>query len=463
MKNSKTTNKRILSGGRGMLKAAVLVSAILLILVFALACKEEVINTIVNVDTPTPAFIPTIPPKDTPAPTDTPAPEVTAEPTEEPTPEVTETPEPTEEPTPVPATPTPVPLTPTPVPATSEPTSVPGSATASMVFVGDLMCLSMQQRGAMSQGAGLYEYDFRPTFEYVRYILNRADCAVGNLETVLSPSSPYSTQLYQFENGMPNLNGPQLYLMGVKYAGFDALVMANNHCLDGGITGIEETLTAVENYGFAHTGLFRSESEKRYTMLTVKGIKVALLSYSEFFNYRESLVADRPYMINKYSEAAVKNDVAAAKAAGAELVVAYNHWGAEDTHVPTQTVRQHAQQMANAGVDVILGSHSHAVQPSVWLTAADGRRVLCVYSMGNFVSSMDGQMANDTFITEIRIKREGAKVRVVEEYYHPVKVFTTLEGKWFVAVPTKEVWMPSIQYELDQAHERIMNIIMSER
>ena len=456
MEKREKNMKKSLKPAGNRLRVFALIAALLLLLACALACKEEeLINTLVDVDTPTPAFIPTPVPTATPVPTDTPEPEQTPEFSEEPSEE------PTEEPTEEPATELPV-LTPTPEPEATA-TPVPSSATASMMFVGDLMCLSMQQRGALSQANSGLEYDFRPSFEYVRYILNKADCAVGNLETVLSPSSPYSTQLYQFENGMPNLNAPPLYLMGVKYAGFDALVMANNHCLDAGVLGIEETLTAVENYGFKHTGLFRSESEKRFVMLNVKGIKVALLSYSEFFNYRESLVADRPYMINKYSEEKVRRDVASAKAAGAELVVAYNHWGAENTHEPTWAVRQHAQQMANAGVDVILGSHSHTVQPSVWLTASDGRKVLCVYSMGNFISSMDGQMANDTFITEIRIKRENGRVKVAEEYYYPVKVFTSLEGKWFVGVPTKDIWMPYVQYELDQAHERIMRVIMSER
>lgn len=436
-------------------RIAAFFAVILLIMTCALACKRDgLINTIVDVDIPTPVFIPTQVPSASPVQSSAPDPEQTPEWSENP--ELSEDPSPEFSETPLPV------LTPTPEP---EPTAtpIPASASASMMFAGDLMCLSRQQRAAMSQSDGSFEYDFRPSFEYVRYILNNADCAVGNLETVLSPSSPYATQLYEFDNGMPNLNGPQLYLMGVKYSGFDALVMANNHCLDAGITGIEETLTAVETYGFAHTGLFRSANEKRYAMLNVKGIKVALLSYSEFFNSRDHLVADRPYMISKYSEDAVKRDVAAAKADGAELVVAYNHWGAENTHQPTATVRQHAQQMANAGVDVIIGSHSHAVQPSAWLTASDGRKVLCVYSMGNFISSMEGEMANDTYITEIRIVRENGKVRVAEEYYYPVKVFASLEGKGYVGVPTRDIWMPAVRDELDRAHERIMKIVMSER
>lgn len=112
-------------------------------------------------------------------------------------------------------------------------------------------------------------------------------------------------------------------------------------------------------------------------------------------------------MINTYSKERIAEDIAAARAAGAELIVAYNHWGAEHTHQPTPKVVTHAQEMADAGVDIIIGSHSHAVQPVVWLTAADGRQVLCAYSMGNFVSSMGRSTANDTFIAEIGIVREG--------------------------------------------------------
>lgn len=82
-------------------------------------------------------------------------------------------------------------------------------------------------------------------------------------------------------------------------------------------------------------------------------------------------------MINTYSKERIAEDIAAARAAGAELIVAYNHWGAEHTHQPTPKVVTHAQEMADAGVDIIIGSHSHAVQPVVWLTAADGRQVLC--------------------------------------------------------------------------------------
>ena len=368
---------------------------------------------------------------DTPAPTA----QLTTSPTAEPTPE------PTAEPTP-------------------EPTPAPVHAT--LMFVGDLMCLSSQQRGAKQQAGGS-GYDFSPSFAYVREVFNNADCVIGNLETSLSHSWPYATEQRNI-GGMPNCNGPKQYLGALKFAGFDALVLANNHCCDAGVQGIIETTQAVEEYGFPYTGLFREKDAQRFVILDVKGIKVGLLSYAEFYNSKDKAVREAgcEYMINTYSKERIAEDIAAARAAGAELIVAYNHWGAEHTHQPTPKVVTHAQEMADAGVDIIIGSHSHAVQPVVWLTAADGRQVLCAYSMGNFVSSMGRSTANDTFIAEIGIVREGGSVRVESEKYHPCRVFPQLKGYWYVVVPTNVTIVNSIIPQLKAAEERITAIVNPE-
>ena len=368
---------------------------------------------------------------------DTPAP--TAQPTTLPTAEPT--PEPTAEPTP-------------------EPTPAPVHAT--LMFVGDLMCLSSQQRGAKQQAGGS-GYDFSPSFAYVREVFNNADCVIGNLETSLSHSWPYATEQRNI-GGMPNCNGPKQYLGALKFAGFDALVLANNHCCDAGVQGIIETTQAVEEYGFPYTGLFREKDAQRFVILDVKGIKVGLLSYAEFYNSKDKAVREAgcEYMINTYSKERIAEDIAAARAAGAELIVAYNHWGAEHTHQPTPKVVTHAQEMADAGVDIIIGSHSHAVQPVVWLTAADGRQVLCAYSMGNFVSSMGRSTANDTFIAEVGIVREGGSVRVESEKYHPCRVFPQLKGYWYVVVPTNVTIVNNIIPQLKAAEERITAIVNPE-
>ena len=169
-------------------------------------------------------------------------------------------------------------------------------------------------------------------------------------------------------------------------------------------------------------------------------------------------------MINTYSAEVCRRDVEAAKADGAELIVAYNHWGAEHTNKPTDKVRRHAQEMADAGVDLIIGSHSHSMQPIVWLTAADGRRVYCCYSLGNFVSSMGRETAKDTVIVELDLHRSGdGSISVTEETLHTCRVFPSLNGKAWVVVPTDTTLYSSIRSELEAAERRILSIILSER
>lgn len=334
------------------------------------------------------------------------------------------------------------------------------------MFVGDLMCLSGQQYVASKQASEGAKYDFRPSFEYVKPILSRADCAVGNLESVISSSSPYASQQKDI-GGMPNCNGPKAFLQALKYAGFDALALANNHCCDAGVKGIEETLDAIDEYGFKYTGLFRSESAKRYTMLNVKGIKVALLSYTEFYNGKNGPIvnAGRSYMLNTYSKDRMCRDVNAARNAGAELVVVYEHWGREHTHSPIDKQRQHAQELADAGVDIICGSHSHCMQPCKWITSSSGKKVLLMYSMGNFVSSMGQDAANDTVIVEVKITRESnGAVHAVSEKLHPCRVLYTFNGKGFVVMPTsKKDEYSSIRSQLTAAEQRILSVLNSER
>lgn len=406
-----------------------------------------------------PTADPTAAPTEAPTPSPTTAPTAVpaAVPTEAPTEAWTEAPTetPTEAPTPTPK-PTPKPT------ATPKPTEEQSSG-VTLVFAGDLMCLSAQQYAAQSQAGG-HGYDFSPSFEYVKRIISGADFAMANLESTLSDSSPYAAQEPNI-GGMPNCNGPKDFLAGVRYAGFDAVALANNHCCDAGLEGITDTISAVSEYGLKHTGLFRTQSERRYLLVTVKGVKIGILSYAEFFNGKDGPIheAGCSYMLNLYSKKTMERDVAAARSAGAEFIIVFEHWGREHVAEPTELQRTHAQQMADAGVDIIVGSHSHCLQPTVWLTGRGGNRTLCMYSLGNFVSSMSRLEANDTALARIKIKRASGGVKIVGETYTPCRVIPTLNGKRFVVLPTSDTSFPQLRAELDAAERRITAVLFSER
>ena len=349
---------------------------------------------------------------------------------------------------------------PTPEP-TPIPTPTPEPVEASLMFVGDLMCLGPQQRQAQ-YAAGGSGYDFSPSFRFVKPVLESADCAFGNLETALSTSWPLTKDLPRL-NDSPNCNGPKEYLEAVRWAGIDVLALANNHICDGGEAGVRETLDALDEYGLSYSGAFRSESEKRYLIVDVKGIRIGFLSYAESYYGKAGRVNDAAYMLNQFTEEKVTADIAAAKAEGAELIVVFVHWGHEFISDPPNEVRwEHARMFANAGADIIIGGHSHTVQPREWIETEDGRRVLCMYSLSNFISSMSREGCRDTFIAEIRLRREfGGSVEITEEIYHPCIIVTGAGGGYYVTVPTENTELTYLRGELDRAYERIMSILLS--
>ncbi|MDE6983175.1 MAG: CapA family protein, partial [Lachnospiraceae bacterium] len=71
----------------------------------------------------------------------------------------------------------------------------------------------------------------------------------------------------------------------------------------------------------------------------------------------------------------------------ADVVVVCPHWGTEYADTPSSYQETFAMQMTAAGADVIIGTHPHVVQPITWITAENGNRALCYYSLGNYVST----------------------------------------------------------------------------
>lgn len=175
------------------------------------------------------------------------------------------------------------------------------------------------------------------------------------------------------EGGGYHCNAPASYLDAIRYAGFDVLVNANNHNCDSAVMGLMDTLDALDERGFMHTGTFRSESDDRVLYVKVNGIKLAILSYATYFNKIEGNFTQlgQDVLLNVYSAQRAQKDIAAAREKGAEFVLVYIHWGKEYTHKVGEQQLSWAQELADAGADYIVGSHPHALQPYRVMTAQD--------------------------------------------------------------------------------------------
>ena len=280
--------------------------------------------------------------------------------------------------------------------------------------VGDLMMHARQLRIAKQSDGS---YDFHPQFALAAQSLADADYTIANLETTVGR---YKDMDY---SGYPRFNAPEAYLEAVRDCGVDFLTLANNHMLDRYGGGMKKTVTLVEQYGFDHGGANRSQKEKdRPVVVDVNGVRLGMLCYTEMTNDMEDHCEKyvRTYGINYLKKADIPGDVKKLRAAGAEVIIAMPHWGSEYNRKPDGDVRTLARKMVAAGVDVILGSHPHVVQPIALVEAedADGnRRVgLVAYSLGNFISNMTKPDTDSGIILDftLREKDEGDGFEIVD-------------------------------------------------
>jgi poly-gamma-glutamate synthesis protein (capsule biosynthesis protein) len=363
-------------------------------------------------------------------------------------------------------------LSPTPVP-TTPPEATPASTRVTVMAVGDLMCLGVQLNAARS-GSG-YSFDY--AFDQVKDILSSADLTIGNFETLISKGNPYTnaalnssaspsassepsespTQVgvapgavtgIAYQPGQnpqrqplligPLINGPETYLSAVVDAGFDVLTNGNNHINDYGVSGIQETVAQLNAYGIAHTGAYAHASDKAPLIVEVQGIKIGIVAYADHLNREEG--GDRALMdlYDGTDASEIASDIAATRAAGADFVIAYLHWGTENTHDVGDKQRTTAQYLANAGADLILGSHPHCVQGFELLNTDHGT-VPVIYSLGNFVSSMPRDINKDGMIFKFALEKNNisGKTTISDLSYIPTYCGNTKAGN-YVVMPADE-------------------------
>lgn len=317
---------------------------------------------------------------------------------------------------------------------------------ADIIAVGDLLCLNAQL--SYAKRGSSYSFDY--VFGAIKGDLASCDLAIGNLETCLAGQSAGLTTPAQREpvlddngepvldeNGkpktktlsLPKINAPLSFADAIKNAGFGFVVTANNHTMDKGNSGVSATISALKERNIKFTGT-SSDGDRHIEVMDINGIKTSILSYTMFINSGTEPPA-HSYTVNMYSKSACAADIAAARELGADYVIVYIHWGDENRPV-NQSQRITAQEIADAGADLILGSHPHVLQSAEYLRSrTDNNRVLCVYSLGNFISSMATVANKDTVTLHIKLRRwQSGRIDTVLAEYKPY-----YSGSRFEVVP----------------------------
>jgi len=247
--------------------------------------------------------------------------------------------------------------------------------------------------------AGDNNYSFDKIFEQVAPYLRDADYTIGNLETTFSGAGrnptkatidkTYSVVRRNPRTGWPMFNCPDQFADTLKNLGFDAVSTANNHCMDCGINGLKRTLDVLDRVGIAHTGTYRTEAEsQRYLIQEVKGIRIGVLAYTKTTN-KIPVPARQAWAVNLIQPGKIASDIKKLKAQKVDLVIVCIHVGREYSMWPVERQKQLTQMMLRSGADIILGAHSHVIQPALFYQTKDSatKQKFAIYSLGNFVST----------------------------------------------------------------------------
>lgn len=276
-----------------------------------------------------------------------------------------------------------------------DPDQVVEIARADFAVAGDVMLHLPIVRSARA-GDG---YDFDDVFTYIESYFSGADFAVANLETTLSGTDGKDY------TGFPDFNSPDAIVQSAKNAGFDMLLTGNNHIYDYGTAGLKRTLNVIESFGLESLGAVADSASSRHMVRSVGGVKVGMSCYTfadidkngnvTINNHKTDSAAtglisafDYDKLSQFYTE--VESEIAAMKANGADAIVLYIHWGDEYSTVISDQQQAIAQKLCDLGVDVIVGSHPHVVQPINLLESSvdPDHKTICAYSVGTLLSNL---------------------------------------------------------------------------
>lgn len=275
-------------------------------------------------------------------------------------------------------------------------------------------------------------YNFDPIFEDIKYVFEQSDISMINLEV------PVAGNIYPPSN-YPNFNSPVELLDGVKNMGVDIISTANNHALDKGLNGLNETIKNAQSKELKVVGTYLTEDTKPLIM-EQNNIKLGIASYTYGTN-GIPIPKAAPYCVNIIDKDKMKADIDYMKSEGVDYIIFSMHFGQEYQTTQNQTQEELVDFLVSNGVDIVFGSHPHVPQPyqikNVTLEDGTQKQAFVIYSLGNFVSHQSDYYTKLGGVATVTITKKGEEKKI--ESYKVTPIYTdirTVGGrKQFKVVP----------------------------
>ena len=264
-----------------------------------------------------------------------------------------------------------------------------------------------------------------------RELIKGADIAIANFENP-APDNPRWHRKGTVVSADPTL------IDGLANAGIDYVSLANNHIRDAGGQGLLQTIENIEQRGIKVSGAGKDlAAARRPAIMEAGGVKVAILAYDAIagkYHATATRIGSAPLQARL-----VKADVAAARKAGADIVIVFPHWGTEYDPTPFASQQKLARMIIDAGADMVIGNHAH------WAAAMEvyqGKPIW--YALGNFVfdqtwsePTMEGITLELTFrgkeLAQVRIRPHIILDKAQPNFLDPAGAGKVVMGQVFAA------------------------------
>lgn len=301
-----------------------------------------------------------------------------------------------------------------------------------LVMVGDmLMHMPVNRSGIKSDG----DIDFSHLFTYTKRFISDADIALVNQEVILGGEelgiSGYPMFNTYFEVGD-----------AIADAGFDVVLHATNHAVDRGKEGLLNCMSYWENHypEIAYLGIHDEADEQDEIYVYEKnGIRISFLNYTYGTNGLP-LPSDMPYAVNLMDKEKMADDIKKANEIS-DFIVVCPHWGTEYVLKASAYQKDFAQFFLENGVDLVIGTHPHVIEPVEILKDDFGNEMLVYYSLGNYVNSTASE-ENDIgkrmlgAMAEVTVTRDDQGNVVIDSYdAHPIVTYVSANKKTISVFP----------------------------
>lgn len=268
--------------------------------------------------------------------------------------------------------------------------------------------------------------DFGFLYENMKEIISESDISVINQETPLTDNPA----MY---GDYPRFGTPVQVGEAMADAGFDVVTCATNHALDRGSAGANFTKKFFDGKDIVCLGIQTTEEKEYvpYDIVVRNGIRFAMFNYT-YSTGGIRIPDDCPNMVHLFDdEERIREDIESARAES-DLVIVFAHWGTEYEEEPDDFQMKWTNILLESGVDVVVGTHPHALQPYEVLRDNSGHEMLVYYSIGNYISAQPVRSCVKGGMAEFTVSLTPDGYRITEYGLRSLKITWQESGKYMV-------------------------------